>query len=79
MNLTVINDYTRNGMLKGCDDVINMLNKMFGTQEIIKEENNRKTASDLLEELGIIRISEGANRINGSDLIPQLEKDDLEK
>lgn len=79
MDLTVINDYTRNGMLKGCDDVFDIINKMFGTQEVVKTENTRKTASDLLNELGASRIQEGANRTNSSELFGQpLEHSDLE-
>lgn len=58
MDLTVTNDYTRDSMLKGCDEVIDTINKLFGSLEVDKKEIeiSRKSDSDLLEELGISRI-----------------------
>ena len=50
MDVTVTNDYTRDSMLRCCDEVIDMINKLFGTQEVAKP-SPRKSASDLLEEL----------------------------
>ena len=52
MDITVTNDYTRDSMLRGCDEVIDMINKLFGTQEVGKTLS-RKSANDLLSELGI--------------------------
>ena len=74
MDLTVTNDYTGDSMLKGCDEVIDMINKLFGTQEVSK--TSRKSASDLLEELGTSRIEEGATRVENCELFkPQTEQD----
>ena len=74
MDLTVTNDYTSDSMLKACDEVIDMINKLFGTQEVAK--TFRKSASDLLEELGTSRIEEGSTRVETWELFkPQTEKD----
>lgn len=74
MDLTVTNDYTSDSMLKACDEVIDMINKLFGTQEVAK--TFRKSASDLLEELGTSRIEEGSTRVENWELFkPQTEKD----
>ncbi len=70
MDLTVTNDYTRDSMLKGCDEVIDTINKLFGSLEVDKKEIeiSRKSDSDLLEELGISRIEEGASRVENCEL-----------
>lgn len=70
MDLTVTNDYTRDSMLKGCDEVIDTINKLFGSLEVDKKEIeiSRKSDSDLLEELGILRIEEGASRVENCEL-----------
>lgn len=75
MDVTVTNDYTRDSMLRCCDEVIDMINKLFGTQEVAKP-SPRKSASDLLEELGASRIEEGATRVENCELFkPQIVKD----
>ena len=70
MDLTVTNDYTRDSMLKGCDEVIDTINKLFGSLDVDKKEIeiSRKSDSDLLEELGISRIEEGASRVENCEL-----------
>lgn len=68
MDVTVINDYTRDSMLRGCDEVIDMINKLFGNQEVDKKTFPRKSDSDLLEELGASRIEEGASRVENCEL-----------
>lgn len=74
MDVTVTNDYTRDSMLRGCDEAIDMINKLFGTQEVSK--TSRKSASDLLEELGTSRIEEGSTRVENCELFkPQTEQD----
>lgn len=80
MNVTVTNDYTRDSMLKGCDDVIDMINKILGTQEVAKP-SPRKSDSDLLKELGDSRIEEGASRVENCELFKPQEKEveDFEK
>lgn len=58
-------------MLKGCDDVFDLINKLFGTQETV-----RKTDTHLLEELGLSRIEEGAARVEACGLFkPQIVVD----
>lgn len=75
MDVTVTNDYTRDSMLRGCDEVIDEINKLYGTQEVNKIPP-RKSASDLLEELGISRIEEGSTRVENCELFkPQTEQD----
>lgn len=71
MNLTVINDYTRDSMLRGCDEVIDLINKLFGNQEIAPKKSNRKSDRDLLEELGTLRIEEGASRVAKCELFQE--------
>ena len=74
MDVTVTNDYTRDSMLRGCDEVIDMINKLFGNQEVSK--TSRKSASDLLEKLGTSRIEEGSTRVENCELFkPQTEQD----
>lgn len=70
MDMTITNDYTRDSMLKGCDEVIDTINKLFGSLEVDKKEIeiSRKSDSDLLEELGISRIEEGASRVENCEL-----------
>lgn len=76
MNITVTNDYTGDSILKGCDEVIDMINKLFGTQEVDKKTFTRKTGSDLEEKLGPARIEEGASRMENCELFkPQLVED----
>ena len=77
MDLTVTNDYTSDSMLKGCDKVIDFINKKFGTQEVSK--TSRKTDSDLLEELGALRIEEGSTRVENFELFKLQTKQDFEK
>ena len=67
MDITITNDYTRDSMLKGCDEVIDMINKLFSTQEVAKT-SPRKSASDLLEELGALRIKAGSTRVENCEL-----------
>ena len=68
-----MNDYTRDSMLKGCDEVIDTINKLFGPQEADKNTVSRKSDSDLLEELGLSRIEEGASRVENCELFKQKE------
>ena len=79
MDITITNDYTRDSMLRGCDEVIEMINKMFGTQEVGKETFIRKTDIDLLEQLGDSRIEEGAKRIEDCELFKPQIVEDFEK
>lgn len=75
MDVTVTNDYTRDSMLRGCDEVIDMINKLYVTQEVVKT-SPRKSASDLLDELGASRIEEGTTRVENCELFkPQIEED----
>lgn len=78
MDVTVSNDYTRDSMLRCCDEVIDMINKLFGTQEVAKP-SPRKSASDLLEELGASRIEEGATRVENCELFKPQIVEDFEK
>lgn len=76
MDLTVTNDYTRDSMLKGCDAVIDTMNKLFGIQEVDKKTFSRKSDSDLLEELGVSRIEEGTSRVENCELFkPDIAKE----
>ena len=77
MDITVTNDYTKDSMLKGCDEVIDMINKLFGTQEVSK--NFRKSASDLLEELESSRIEKGSTRVEYLELFKSRTEEDIEK
>ena len=78
MDITITNDYTSDSMLKGCDEVIDMINKLFGNQEVAKT-SPRKSANDLLSELGAERIEEGATRAKKCELFkPPIERN-LEK
>lgn len=79
MDLTVTNDYTKDSMLKGCDEVIDMINKLFGSQEVTKKEFTRKSDSDLLKELGYSRIEEGATRVENCELFKSKIVEDFEK
>ena len=80
MDITVTNDYTRDSMLRCCDEVIDMINKLFGTQEVAKP-SPRKSDSDLLNELGESRIEEGASRVENCELFRSQKKEveDFEK
>lgn len=78
MDVTVTNDYTRDSMLRCCDEVIDMINKLFGTQEVAKP-SPRKSASDLLKELGASRIEEGATRVENCELFKPQIVEDFEK
>ena len=78
MDVTVTNDYTRDSMLRGCDEVIDVINKLYGTQEIIKTPT-RKTANDLLSELGASRIEEGSARVENYELFKLQTEHDFEK
>ena len=78
MDVTVTNDYTRDSMLRYCDEVIDMINKLFGTQEVAKP-SPRKSASDLLEELGASRIEEGATLVENCELFKPQIVEDFEK
>ncbi len=78
MDVTVTNDYTRDSMLRCCYEVIDMINKLFGTQEVAKP-SPRKSASDLLEELGASRIEEGATRVENCELFKPQIVEDFEK
>ena len=60
MDITVINDYTEDSMLRGCDEVIDMINKLFGTQEVSK--TSKESDSDLLGKKGTPRIEDGFDR-----------------
>ena len=60
MDITVINDYTSDSMLRGCDEVIDIINKLFGTQEVSKI--SRESASDFLGKKGTPRSEEGFDR-----------------
>lgn len=78
MDITITNDYTSDSMLKGCDEVIDIINKLFGNQEVAKT-SPRKSANDLLSELGAERIEEGATRAEKCELFkPPIERN-LEK
>lgn len=79
MDVTVTNDYTRDSMLSGCDEVIDMINKLFGTQEVNKKTFPRKSDSDLLEKLGVSRIEEGASRVKNCELFKPQIVEDFEK
>lgn len=81
MDLTVTNDYTRDSMLKGCDEVIDTMNKLFGTQEVDKKEIeiSRKSDSDLLEELGVSRIEEGSSRVENCELFKPKKVEEIER
>ena len=79
MDITVTNDYTRDSMLKCCDEVIDMINKLFKTQEVAKEVSDRKSDNDLLEELGLSRIEEGASRVENCELFKPKTVEDFEK
>ena len=78
MDLTVTNDYTSDSMLKGCDKVIDFINKQFGTQEAVKT-SSRKSANDLSKKLGFSRIEEGATRVEDYELFKQQTVHDFEK
>ena len=83
MDITITNDYTRDSMLKGCDDVIDIINKMIlGTQEVANS-SLRKSDRDLLKELGDSRIEEGASRVENCELfkfkLQEKEVEDFEK
>lgn len=76
MNITVTNDYTGDSMLKCCDEVIDVINKLFVTQEVDKKTFTRKTSGDLEKKLGLKRIEEGASRMENCELFkPQLVED----
>lgn len=79
MDVTVTNDYTRDSMLKGCDEVIDMINKLFGTQGVDKKTFLRKSDSDLLEKLGVSRIEEGASRVENCELFKSQAVEEFEK
>ena len=79
MDITVINDYTRDSMLKCCDEVIDMINKLFKTQEVAKEVSDRKSDNDLLEELGLSRIEKGASWVENCELFKPKTVEDFEK
>ena len=79
MDITVTNDYTRDSLLKCCDEVIDMINKLFETQEVAKKVSDRKSSSDLLEELGLSRIEEGASRVENCELFKPKTVEDFEK
>ena len=66
-------------MLRNCDEVIDMINKLFGTQEVDKKTFTRKTGSDLVEELGPARIEEGASRVENCELFKPQVVEDFEK
>ena len=78
MDITITNDYTRDSMLKGCDEVIDMINKLFGTQEVANS-SLRKSDRDLLKELGDSRIEEGATRVENCELFKPQIVEDFEK
>lgn len=79
MDVTITNDYTRDSMLKCCDEVIDMINKIFGTQEVDKKTFTRKSDSDLLEELGVSRIEEGASRVENCELFKPNIVEEIER
>lgn len=79
MDVTITNDYTRDSMLKCCDEVIDMINKIFATQEVDKKTFTRKSDSDLLEELGVSRIEEGASRVENCELFKPNIVEEFEK
>lgn len=79
MDLTVTNDYTRDSMLKGCDEVIDLINKQFCTQEVNKKTFDRKSDRNFLEELGVSRIEEGASRVENCELFKSQLVEDFEK
>ena len=79
MDITVTNDYTRDSMLKCCDEVIDMINKLFKTQEVAKKVSDRKSDNDLLEKLGLSRIEEGASRVENCELFKLKTVEDFEK
>lgn len=79
MDITVTNDYTKDSMLKCCDEVIDRINKLLETQEVAKKVSNRKSNSDLLEELGLSRIEEGASRVENCELFKPKTAEDFEK
>ncbi len=65
-------------MLRGCDEVIESINKLFGSQEVAKPLP-RKLASDLLAELGALRIEEGSKRVENCELFKPQIVEDFEK
>lgn len=79
MDITVTNDYTRDSMLKGCDEVIDMINKLFSSQEAVRDGFTRKSDSDLLRELGASRIEVGAARAENCELFKPHLVEELEK
>ena len=79
MDITVINDYTRDGMLKCCDEVIDMINKIFVIQEVDKKKPKRKSGNDLLEELELARIEEGASQVENCELFKSKTVEDFEE
>ena len=79
MDITVTNDYTRDSMLKGCDEVIDVINKLFGTRVIDKKAFDRKSDRDLFKELGVSRIEEGSSRVQNCELFNPHILDDFEK
>ena len=79
MDITVINDYTRDSMLKCCDEVIDMINKIFVIQEVDKKKPKRKAGNDLLEELGLARIEEGASQVGNCELFKSKTVEDFEE
>lgn len=56
-------------MLKGCDAVIDMISEQFCIQEMNKKTLVRKSGDDLLQELGLTRIDEGASRVENCELL----------
>ena len=79
MNITVTNDYTGDSMLRNCDEVIYMINKLFGTQEVDKKTFDRKSDRNLFEELGASRIEKGASRVENCELFQTQVVEDFEK
>ena len=79
MDITITNDYTKDSMLKCCDEVIDMINKLIETQEVAKKVSDRKSNSDLLKELGLPRIEEGAIRVRNCELFKPKTVEDFEK
>ena len=79
MDITVTNDYTRDSMLKGCDEVIDVINKLFGTRVIDKKAFDRKSDRDLFKKLGASRIEEGASRVENCELFQTQIVEDFEK
>lgn len=78
MDVTVTNDYTRDSMLRCCDEVIDMINKLFDNHEVAKPSPG-KSDSDLLAELGDSRIEEGATRVENCELFKPQIVEDFEK